>query len=220
MKEVITLKDVYKSFQLGKVNVPVIKGVSMVIHQGEFVTLSGPSGSGKTTLMNIIGCLDMPTKGQYRLNEKDVSQLSEDGLSQVRNENIGFIFQSFNLIVDLTVLENITLPSLYAGDEDIDRGKEILKTVGLDDHMNHYPNELSGGQRQRVAIARALINDPDILLADEPTGNLDSVSGKEVMNLMKTFHQEGKTIVLVTHDEFTASFAEREVHLVDGIVAA
>lgn len=220
MKEIITLKDVYKSFQLGKVNVPVIKGVSMVIHQGEFVTLSGPSGSGKTTLMNIIGCLDMPTKGQYRLNEKDVSQLSEDGLSQVRNENIGFIFQSFNLIVDLTVLENITLPSLYAGDEDIDRGKEILKTVGLDDHMNHYPNELSGGQRQRVAIARALINDPDILLADEPTGNLDSVSGKEVMNLMKTFHQEGKTIVLVTHDEFTASFAEREVHLVDGIVAA
>ena len=219
MKEVITLKDVYKSFQLGKVNVPVIKGVSIAIRQGEFVTLSGPSGSGKTTLMNIIGCLDMPTKGQYRLNDKDVSQLSEDDLSQVRNENIGFIFQSFNLIADLTVLENVTLPSLYAGDEDIDRGKEILTTVGLTERMDHYPNELSGGQRQRVAIARALINDPDILLADEPTGNLDSVSGKEVMNLMKTFHQDGKTIVLVTHDEFTASFAEREIHLVDGAVA-
>lgn len=220
MKEIIALKSVHKNYQLGKTSVPIINGVDVSIRQGEFVSLMGPSGSGKTTLMNIIGCLDVPTAGEYLLDSRDVAKLSEDDLSLVRNEYIGFIFQSFNLIADLTVLENVTLPSLYSGFENIERGREILKTVGLSERMDHYPNELSGGQRQRVAIARALINDPDILLADEPTGNLDSVSGKEVMELMRTFHRQGKTIVLVTHDEFTASFAEREIHLKDGMIVS
>ncbi len=218
MKKLISLKNIHKGYQLGKNFIPVIKGVDIEIIKGEFVGLMGASGSGKTTLMNVLGCLDTPEKGEYFLNGQLVSQMSEDELSGIRNKCIGFVFQSFNLIPDLTVLENVTLPSLYAGKENIESGKKILKNVGLGDHLKHIPNELSGGQKQRVAIARALINNPKIIFADEPTGNLDSKSGEEVMEIFKKLNQEGVTIILVTHDAFTASFASRTIKLKDGII--
>lgn len=219
MDDIIKLKDISKGYQLGKNIVPVIHAVDIDIKNGEFIALMGPSGSGKSTLMNMIGCLDVPDDGQYYLDGKDVSKLSEDDLSEVRNNKIGFIFQNFNLIGDLTVLENIAIPSLYAGKEDRLRARELAEKLGIGDRISHYPNELSGGQKQRVAIARALINNPKIILADEPTGNLDSHSSSEVMETLKMLNEkEGKTIILVTHDAFTASFASRYINLKDGLI--
>jgi len=218
MKKLISLESIHKGYQLGKNFVPIIKGVDFEIEKGEFIVLMGPSGSGKTTLMNVLGCLDVPEKGSYLLDNHDVSSMSEDELSEIRNEYIGFVFQSFNLIPDLTVLENVALPSLYAGKEDNEKATKILKEIGLGERMNHQPSELSGGQRQRVAIARALINSPDIIFADEPTGNLDSKSGKEVMEIFRQLNKKGTTIILVTHDDFTASFASRTIHLKDGLI--
>lgn len=218
MEKLICLKGIHKGYQLGKTFIPIIKGVDIEIGRGEFVVLMGPSGSGKTTLMNVLGCLDTPEQGEYFLGGKDVSKMEEDELAEIRNENIGFVFQSFNLIPDLNILENVALPSFYAGAENITRSREILEEIGLGDRIHHYPSELSGGQRQRVAIARALINNPDIILADEPTGNLDSQSGQDVMNIFKQLNEVGKTIILVTHDEFTSSFAKRHINLRDGIL--
>ncbi len=220
MEDIIELKNISKGYQLGKTLVPVIHGIDISIKKGEFIALMGPSGSGKSTLMNMIGCLDVPDEGQYFLEGSDVSNLSEDSLSEVRNNSIGFIFQNFNLIPDLTVLENIAIPSLYAGKEDRRRATELAQKLGIGDRISHYPNELSGGQKQRVAIARALINNPKIILADEPTGNLDSHSSSEVMETLKTLNEkEGKTIILVTHDAFTAGFASRHINLKDGMIA-
>ncbi len=218
MKKLISLQKIYKGYQLGKNFVPIIKGVDIEINKGEFIVLMGPSGSGKTTLMNVLGCLDVPEKGNYFLDGQDVSRMSEDELSEVRNKYIGFVFQSFNLIPDLTVLENVSLPSLYAGNEDIGKAKKILEEIGLGERLEHQPSELSGGQRQRVAIARALINSPDIIFADEPTGNLDSKSGKEVMEIFRKLNEGGTTIILVTHDALTASFASRTIDLKDGLI--
>ena len=218
MKKLISLKNIHKGYQLGKNFIPVIKGVDIEIEKGEFIVLMGSSGSGKTTLMNVLGCLDTPEQGKYFLDGQVVSQMSEDELSEIRNKYVGFVFQSFNLIPDLTVLENVSLPSLYAGNEDVKGAKKILGEVGLDDHLEHYPNELSGGQKQRVAIARSLINGPDVILADEPTGNLDSKSGKEIMHIFKKLNDKGTTIILVTHDEFTASFASCIIKLGDGVI--
>lgn len=220
MEEIIKLKNISKGYQLGKVLVPVIHGIDISIKEGEFIALMGPSGSGKSTLMNMIGCLDVPDEGQYFLEGSDVSNLSEDSLSDVRNNSIGFIFQNFNLIPDLTVLENIAIPSLYAGKDDRQRATELAQKLGIGDRISHYPNELSGGQKQRVAIARALINNPKIILADEPTGNLDSHSSSEVMETLKALNEkEGKTIILVTHDAFTAGFASRHINLKDGVIS-
>ncbi|XLQ20727.1 MAG: ABC transporter ATP-binding protein [Candidatus Moraniibacteriota bacterium] len=218
MEKLISLQKIHKGYQLGKNFVPIIKGVDIEIVKGEFIVLMGPSGSGKTTLMNVLGCLDVPEKGKYFLDGQDVSHMSEDELSEIRNKHIGFVFQSFNLIPDLTVLENVSLPSLYAGNEDIDKAKKILEEIGLGERLEHQPNELSGGQKQRVAIARALINSPDIIFADEPTGNLDSKSGKEVMEIFRKLNEGGTTIILVTHDAFTASFASRTIDLKDGLI--
>ncbi|HBI34219.1 MAG TPA: macrolide ABC transporter ATP-binding protein [Candidatus Moranbacteria bacterium] len=219
MEDIISLKNISKGYQLGKTLVPVILDIDMNIKKGEFIALMGPSGSGKSTLMNMIGCLDIPDSGQYYLEGNDVSKFSEDSLSEVRNNSIGFIFQNFNLIPDLTVLENIAIPSLYAGNEDRQRARELAEKLGIGDRISHYPNELSGGQKQRVAIARALINNPKIILADEPTGNLDSHSSSEVMEALKSLNEkEGKTIILVTHDAFTAGFASRHINLKDGII--
>ncbi|QQS60918.1 MAG: ABC transporter ATP-binding protein [Candidatus Moraniibacteriota bacterium] len=219
MENSIYLKNVSKGYTLGKTLVPVIHTITISIQNGEFIALMGPSGSGKSTLMNIIGCLDVPDTGEYYLEGMDVSKLSEDSLSEIRNDLIGFIFQNFNLIPDLTVLENITIPSLYAGKEDKQKAIELAKKFGIHDRISHYPNELSGGQKQKVAIARALINNPSIILADEPTGNLDSHSSSEVMETLKILNEkEGKTIILVTHDTFTASFASRHINLKDGVI--
>lgn len=219
MEDIIKLKNISKGYQLGKTSVPVIHDIDLNINEGEFVALMGPSGSGKSTLMNMVGCLDVPDSGQYFLDGKDVAGFSEDALSEVRNNLIGFIFQNFNLIPDLTVLENIAIPSLYAGKEDKQKALELAQKLGIGDRVSHYPNELSGGQKQRVAIARALINDPKIILADEPTGNLDSHSSAEVMKALKELNEnEGKTIILVTHDSFTAGFASRHVNLKDGLI--
>ncbi len=218
MKNIISLKKVHKGYQLGKSFVPVIKGVDVEIKNGEFVVLMGPSGSGKTTLMNVVGCLDVPEQGDYFLDNNNVAKIDEDELASIRNKYLGFVFQSFNLIADLTVLENVSLPSFYAGYENIKKAKEVLTKIGLGERLDYLPNELSGGQKQRVAIARALINDPEIILADEPTGNLDSKSGKEVMEIFKELNEEGKTIILVTHDDYTASFASRKINLKDGLI--
>ena len=218
MKNIISLKKVHKGYQLGKSFVPVIKGVDVEIGRGEFVVLMGPSGSGKTTLMNVLGCLDVPEQGDYFLDNNNVAKIDEDELASIRNKYLGFVFQSFNLIADLTVLENVSLPSFYAGYENIKKAKEVLTKIGLGERLDYLPNELSGGQKQRVAIARSLINDPEIILADEPTGNLDSKSGKEVMEIFKELNEEGKTIILVTHDDYTASFASRKINLKDGLI--
>ncbi|MCK4635839.1 MAG: ABC transporter ATP-binding protein [Candidatus Moranbacteria bacterium] len=219
MKNIISLKKIHKGYQLGKTFVPIIKGVDVEIKSGEFVVLMGPSGSGKTTLLNVLGCLDTPEEGDYFLDNNNVANLDEDELASIRNKYLGFVFQSFNLIPDLTVLENVSLPSFYAGNESIPKAKEILKKIGLEKRLHHRPNELSGGQKQRVAIARALINDPEVILADEPTGNLDSKSGQEVMAIFKELNESGKTIILVTHDDYTASFASRRINLKDGLIA-
>lgn len=221
MKEVISLKDIRKSYYLGKQELPVLKGIDLVINSNEYVALMGPSGSGKSTLMNIIGCLDTPTGGTYILNGKDVSRMVDDELAEVRNIEIGFVFQQFNLLPRLTAWENVALPLIYAGigkQEREDRARAILDKVGLADRAHHKPNELSGGQSQRVAIARAMVNNPSLILADEPTGNLDTKTSIEIMDLFSKIHESGNTVVLVTHEEDIANYTHRVVRIRDGVV--
>lgn len=215
---VIKTVQVKKSFTLGKQSIEILHGISIEIKKGEFVALMGPSGSGKSTLMNILGCLDVISSGEYYLNGRNIANETDDRLAEIRNQNIGFVFQTFNLLPKLTTIENVVLPSLYGSKDQTQRAKEILKKVGLDDRVSHKPNELSGGQRQRVAIARALLMDPSIILADEPTGNLDSNSGNEIMEIFRQLNEEGKTIVMVTHDPNIASHAHRVINLRDGLI--
>ena len=218
---VIDIQGITKTYVNGKLSVPVLHGIDLVVNKGEFVSIMGPSGSGKSTFMNILGCLDRPTTGSYRLNGDEVATLSDDELAYVRNKQIGFVFQSFNLLTKLTVLENVALPMIYAGVNKkmrIERATQLLQSVGLGERMDHLPSELSGGQRQRVAIARALANNPAIIMADEPTGNLDSKSTIDVMNIFRGLHNEGRTILLVTHEPDIATYASRNVVLKDGII--
>lgn len=221
MQSVIHLEQLRKSYYLGKQELPVLKGIGLDIHKNEFVALMGPSGSGKSTLMNILGCLDTLTDGRYVLNGKDVSKMNDNELAEIRNQEIGFVFQQFNLLPRLTALENVALPLIYAGvskKERTERALEMLEKVNLADRHHHKPNELSGGQIQRVAIARALVNRPSIILADEPTGNLDSKTSVEIMNLITDIHKLGNTVVLVTHEEDIAGYAQRVVRLRDGLI--
>ena len=213
--------DLWKTYQMGTEEVHALRGVSIQIQRGEYVAIMGPSGSGKSTLMNLIGCLDTPSKGSYLLNEKQVSQMNDDELARIRNEEIGFVFQTFNLLPRATALHNVELPLIYAGVSAKDRtvrANEAIAKVELGDRKNHRPNEMSGGQRQRVAIARALVNNPSILLADEPTGNLDSKTGIEIMSVFAKLHDAGNTIVLVTHEPDVAAYAARAIHIRDGQV--
>ena len=221
MSSIIHLENIRKSYFMGKQALPVLKGISLDIQKNEYVALMGPSGSGKSTLMNILGCLDTPSAGNYILNGQDVSRMSDDDLAEVRNNEIGFVFQQFNLLPRLTAAENVALPLVYAGiprKERMERAMEALKKVVLDDRSHHKPNELSGGQIQRVAIARALVNNPSLLLADEPTGNLDSKTSAEVMQIFGHIQAAGNTVVLVTHEEDIAGYAKRVVRLRDGVV--
>ena len=218
-QEVIRIKDLKKIYNLGNQKVRALDGVSVSIYRNEYVTIMGPSGSGKSTLMNILGCLDTPTSGEYVLNGTDVSKMDDGSLAEVRNKEIGFVFQSFNLLPKYSSLENVALPMIYAGvpsSKREARAKEALMNVGLGDRMEHKPNELSGGQRQRVAIARALINNPSIILADEPTGNLDTKTSVDIMNLFGQIHKNGNTVILVTHEEDIARYAHRVIRLRDG----
>ena len=218
---VIDIQGITKTYVNGKLSVPVLHGIDLVVNKGEFVSIMGPSGSGKSTFMNILGCLDRPTTGSYRLNGDEVATLSDDELAYVSNKQIGFVFQSFNLLTKLTALENVALPMIYAGVNKkmrIERATQLLQSVGLGERMDHLPSELSGGQRQRVAIARALANNPAIIMADEPTGNLDSKSTVDVMNIFRGLHNEGRTILLVTHEPDIATYASRNVVLKDGII--
>jgi len=220
---IICTEDLWKTYQMGAEQVHALRGVNLRIDRGEYVAIMGPSGSGKSTLMNLIGCLDTPTKGRYWLNSNLVSELDDDELARIRNREIGFVFQTFNLLARATALHNVELPLIYSGtpsDERIARAKAALEAVDLGERMHHKPNELSGGQRQRVAIARALVNNPSIILADEPTGNLDSQTGNEIMKLMEELHRKGNTIVLVTHEADIAEHAYRVVHIRDGVVAS
>jgi putative ABC transport system ATP-binding protein len=213
--------DLWKTYQMGTEEVHALRGVSIQIERGEYVAIMGPSGSGKSTLMNLIGCLDTPSKGSYLLNGKQVSEMNDDELARIRNEEIGFVFQTFNLLPRATALHNVELPLVYAGVTSKDRtvrANQALEKVELGDRKTHRPNQLSGGQRQRVAIARALVNNPSILLADEPTGNLDSRTGVEIMALFERLHQAGNTIVLVTHEPDVAAHAHRAIHIRDGQV--
>jgi len=213
--------DLWKTYQMGAEQVHALQGVSIQIERGEYVAIMGPSGSGKSTLMNLIGCLDTPTKGSYLLNGKQVSLMNDDELARIRNEEIGFVFQTFNLLPRATALHNVELPLIYAGvsgRDRSDRANQALEKVELSNRKSHRPNELSGGQRQRVAIARALVNNPSILLADEPTGNLDSKTGVEIMGLFARLHEAGNTIVLVTHEADVAAHAHRAIHIRDGQV--
>lgn len=221
MNVVIELKNVWKIYDLGAVKVEAVKGATLQIKKGEFVSIMGPSGSGKSTLMNMVGCLDTPTKGEIFLEGKNIAHLEESDLAQIRGKIIGFVFQQFNLIPTLTALENVTLPMLFQNVEQNERhkiAKDLLMDVGLGDRITFKPTQLSGGQQQRVAIARALANDPDVILADEPTGNLDSVTGKDVMLLLDELNKKGKTIIVITHDPTIAKKAKRVIYLKDGKV--
>ncbi len=216
---IVAIEKLCKTYLLGKVPLPVLHDITLSIEEGEYIAIMGPSGSGKSTLLNLLGCLDQPTSGQYWLGDKDVSKLDDDELSTIRGSRIGFIFQSYNLISQLNVIENIEIPMFYQGiseHKSASRAKDLAEIVGLSDRVKHRPAELSGGQQQRVAIARALANDPLIILGDEPTGNLDSESGAEILNVLNQLHQQGKTLILVTHDENVAVNAERIIHLLDG----
>ena len=221
MNSIIQLENIQKSYYLGKQELKVLKGITLEIFKNEYVALMGPSGSGKSTLMNILGCLDSPTAGKYILNSKDVSKMPDDDLADVRNKEIGFVFQQFNLLPRLTAAENVALPLIYNGTSKKIRTElslEMLDRVGLADRSHHKPNELSGGQNQRVAIARALVNNPSIILADEPTGNLDSKTSVEIMTIFDKIQRDGNTVILVTHEEDIANFAHRIIRLKDGII--
>lgn len=221
IQPLILLQEIQKRYVLGDQVVYALRNINLQIQRGEYVALMGPSGSGKSTLMNIIGCLDTPTSGTYILNNKEVSRMHDEELSAIRNKEIGFIFQTFNLLSRLTAIDNVALPLVYAGvgkKERTERAKKALADVGLGDRMHHKPNELSGGQRQRVAVARALINNPSILLADEPTGNLDTKTSQEIMALFHDIHEKGNTIILVTHEEDIANYAKRVVRVRDGSI--
>jgi putative ABC transport system ATP-binding protein len=218
---VIEIRNIVRDFKLGQEIVHVLKGIDLDIKRGEYVAIMGPSGSGKSTLMNLLGCLDTPTAGSYNLNGNDVSRMSDDELAEIRNKEIGFVFQTFNLLPRTTALENVALPMIYAGASKKERQKratEVLKDVGLADRMDHKPNQLSGGQRQRVAVGRALVNKPSIILADEPTGNLDSKTGTEIMALFDEIHAAGNTVIMVTHEEEVAAHAKRVIRLRDGVI--
>ena len=218
----ITLEGITKVYRAGEVEVAALKGISLHIPEGEFVAIMGPSGSGKSTLMNLIGCLDQPSSGRYILDQYDVSALTDDQLAWIRNRKIGFVFQSYNLIPRASALHNVEMPLIYAGDNQQrrERAMAALESVGLLERASHLPNELSGGQQQRVAVARALVTDPAILLADEPTGNLDSESSLEIMRLLRDLNQQGRTIVLITHESDIAAFAQRVVRLRDGVIVS
>jgi putative ABC transport system ATP-binding protein len=221
MEPLITLKDIGRKYVIGTEIIHALKSVTLSINKGEFVALMGPSGSGKSTLMNILGCLDTPTKGEYWLNGTNVSHMTDNELAEVRNEEIGFVFQTFNLLPRNTALDNVALPLVYAGvskEKRLERARQNLVNVGLGNRVDHKPNELSGGQRQRVAVARALINNPSIILADEPTGNLDTKTSIEIMGLIEDIHARGNTIILVTHEEDIAKHAHRIVRMRDGLI--
>lgn len=221
MSSVIKIKNITRDFHLGQEIVKVLRGIDLDIERGEYVAIMGPSGSGKSTLMNLLGCLDTPTSGQYILNGKDVSQMTDDELAEIRNKEIGFVFQTFNLLPRTTALDNVALPMIYAGATKAqrkERAEKVLIDVGLGDRMDHKPNQLSGGQRQRVAVGRALVNHPSIILADEPTGNLDSKTSVEIMGLFDEIHSRGNTVILVTHEEEIAEHAHRIIRLRDGLV--
>ena len=218
---VIDIENITKHYVMGEETVHALRGVTLQIHRNEYLAIMGPSGSGKSTLMNMLGCLDTPSSGRYEFNGKDVSAMEGDELAAIRNKEIGFVFQTFNLLPRSTSLRNVELPLIYAGvdpETREDRAAQVLRDVGLGDRMGHKPNELSGGQRQRVAIARALVNNPSIILADEPTGNLDSKTGEEIMALLENLYQQGNTVILVTHEADIARHARRSVHLRDGVV--
>jgi len=221
MNEVIQIKDIRKTYEMGSEYVHALKSITLDINRNEYVALMGPSGSGKSTLMNLLGCLDTPSSGQYFLNQHDVSDMEDSELAEVRNKEIGFIFQTFNLLPKLSSLENVALPLIYSGmskSKRLDRAQDVLESVGLGDRVDHRPNELSGGQRQRVAIARALVNDPAIILADEPTGNLDTKTSIEIMSIFEEIHSNGNTIIIVTHEPDIAEHAHRIVRLRDGLI--
>ncbi|HMJ05628.1 MAG TPA: ABC transporter ATP-binding protein [Chthoniobacterales bacterium] len=218
---VIDIEDITKHYVMGEETVHALRGVTLQIHRNEYLAIMGPSGSGKSTLMNMLGCLDTPSSGRYEFNGRDVSSMDGDELAEIRNKEIGFVFQTFNLLPRSTSLRNVELPLIYAGIDPVtreERAAQALRDVGLGERMQHKPNELSGGQRQRVAIARALVNNPSIILADEPTGNLDSKTGEEIMALLENLYQRGNTVILVTHEPDIARHARRSVHLRDGIV--
>ncbi len=218
---VISLIDLHKDYFLGKMTIEVLKGLNITINKNEYVALMGPSGSGKSTLMNILGCLDTPTGGEYILNGNKVAKMKDNDLATIRNKEIGFVFQTFNLMPRLTALENVALPLVYAGvskKEREEKAKKVLEAVNLSDRMDHKPNELSGGQRQRVAIARALVNDPAIILADEPTGNLDTKTSHEIMAIFEKINENGNTVIIVTHEEDIANLAKRIIRLRDGVL--
>lgn len=222
-EEVIRLEDIARHYKVGTQEVLALRSISLSIHRNEYVALMGPSGSGKSTLMNLIGCLDTPTRGQYILNGQDVSKMNDNSLAEVRNNEIGFVFQTFNLLPRSTALENVMLPLVYAGMTKVKRmelAKNALNDVHLTDRIEHKPSELSGGQRQRVAVARALVNTPSIILADEPTGNLDSKTSIEIMGLFEEIHKKGNTVILVTHEESIARHAHRIIRLIDGLIAS
>ncbi|HEX5668472.1 MAG TPA: ABC transporter ATP-binding protein [Chitinophagaceae bacterium] len=221
MSQVIKLDEIRKSYYMGKQELQVLKGISLSINRNEYIALMGPSGSGKSTLMNILGCLDSPTSGKYILNGNDVSMMADNDLAEIRNKEIGFVFQQFNLLPRLTALENVALPLVYAGvskKQRTEMAMEVIRKVDLLDRSHHKPNELSGGQCQRVAIARALVNNPSIILADEPTGNLDTRTSYEIMNIFSKIHEDGNTVVLVTHEEDISNYAHRVIRLRDGLV--
>ena len=218
---IASVKDVYKTYEMGPVTVEALRGVDIDFLEGDFISIMGPSGCGKSTLMNLLGCLDTPTSGTYVLNGRDVSHMTDDELADVRNKEIGFVFQTFNLLPRTTALDNVALPMVYAGYSKTERharATEVLTSVGLADRMDHKPNQLSGGQRQRVAVGRALVNKPSIILADEPTGNLDSKTSVEIMNLFDEIHAAGNTVILVTHEEDIAEHAHRIIRLRDGLI--